>query len=236
MDDGARQTRGHLIVRTAPVAFAGALAAAEGEVDPVRYEEFVRRLWAALPMLSPARYRGFDRFPLEAIFESDVQTTPGVGPDWVAKVRMREDVRLGSDDPSYWELLDPDVVEDLAVARDVLARTDRPEEWEVVAVDRVAEVPGDLTLGFDVGTWGDDHFSIVRDAMLVPRRHPAAPEDFAFLVPHARRLNAHQLFATHDDAAAYRAWYRTRRWAEREDASRTEPEFQIVRVDAVPAV
>ena len=234
--DATPQTRGHLIVRAAPEAFRVTLARAASGVDRRGYEEYVRSLWAALPMLAPARYRGIDRDPLEPIFETGVQTTPGVGPDWVAKVRMREGVRPASDDPAYWRDLDPDLIDDLTFARDVLAQTDRPSEREIVAVDREATVAGPATLGFDVGAWGGDHLSLVRAVLLVPGAHGPPRAEFEALLPHARRLNEHQLFATRADAAAFRAWVLARPWAERERVD--DPAaggVHGIRVDAVPS-
>jgi hypothetical protein len=223
--------RGHLIVRLAPEAFLRALAVA-GEGNP-RYEAYVRGLWASLPTVAPRRYRGISRDPLQPIFETGVQTVPGVGPDWVAKVKMREGVHPGSSDPSYWRVLDPDAVVDVDFAREVVAQTDHPAEWEVVLVERdVPDVTAD-TLGFDVGYWGGDHYSLIQDAMLVPRWHAPDPDDFEALSDHARRLNEHQLFASFADADAYRSWYRTRPWAEGEFVEDGEAEFQVIRVDAV---
>lgn len=229
----SEQTRGHLIVRTAPTAFRAALARAAGVVERRGYETYVRGLWSALSMPAPSRYRGIDRDPLEPLFETGVQTVAGVGPDWVAKVRMREGVRAGSQDPSYWSRLDPDVIEDPGFAREVAGLTDRPADWEVIEVDRAERLVGDATLGFDVGCWGSDHFSIVHDSMLVPSRHGPPSEEFGALRPFAKRLNEHALFAQWSDADAFRSWYRDRPWAERE-SEEDDPEFHVVRVASVP--
>jgi hypothetical protein len=199
-------------------------------VEPSGYREYVERLWAALPMLSPQRYRGVSRDPLTRIFDGEVEAIPGVGADWVARVKMRESTVLRPDRLDDWEVFDPDLVEDLAFAREVAAATDLPSEWEVVAVDRGSREKTDLTLGFDVGVWGGDHASILCDAMLVPMWHGPPPEEFEDLLPHARRLNAHQLFDSWEHGSAYREWYLGRTWG----ATEVEDQFRVIRVDAVP--
>jgi hypothetical protein len=226
----SEQSRGHLIVRTAPAAFRWALEHAElGVRDPQEYRDRVEQLWAVLETVSPQRYRGISRDPLTRIFDGDVQSSPGVGPDWVARVKVRE--RLGLSPLSHdWEGFDPDLVNDLAFAREVAAATDRPGDWEVIAVEQEARERAPLTLGFDVGYWGSDHYSLISDAMLVPTWHGPDPEDFEELLPHARRLNDHQLFDSWEHASAYREWYRGRSWAE----SEFDDEFRVIRVDAVP--
>jgi hypothetical protein len=232
--DASPRTRGHLVVLRAPEAFRVALARAASGVDRAGYEAYVRALWAALPTLAPADYRGVDRDPLEPIFETGVQTTPGVGPDWVAKVRMREGLRPASGDPAFWRDLDPDLIDDLALARDVLRQTDRPSEREVIVVQRDAAEAGSRTLGFDVASWGGDHLSLVRSVLLVPGAHGAPREEFDALRPHARRLNESRLFATRRDAEAYRAWVLSRPWAERDRGDDPAGRFHAIRVDEVP--
>ena len=223
-------------MRTAPEAFRVALEREASGVDPRGYEEHVRALWDALPTVAPAAYRGVDRDPLEPLFETGVETTPGVGPDWPAKVRMREGVRPAPRDPAWWRALDPDLIDDLSVARDVLAQTDRPRDREIVAVDRDARDAGPATLGFDVGLWGGDHRSLVRCVLLVPGAHGPPREEFDALRPFARRLNEHQLFATRDGADAFLAWVLARPWgrAERDDPAGGGG-LHAIRVDAVPA-
>ena len=217
-------------MRTGPAALRSALERAGRLVEPRGYRDYVDRLWAALPTLSPQRYRGVSRDPLTRIFDGEVEAIPGVGPDWVARVKMRERPASNPERLKDWDVFDPDLVEDLAFAREVAAATDRPGDWEVVVVDRGSQERTGLTLGFDVGTWGGDHTSIVCDAMLVPMWHGPPPAEFEELLPHARRLNEHQLFDGPEHASAYREWYLGQRWA----ATEADDEFRVIRVDAVP--
>jgi hypothetical protein len=112
----------------------------------------------------------------------------------------------------------------------VLVETDDPSTWEIVHVARGTTDPVAQTLGFDLGYWDGNHFSALCDVLVMPRWHPAPPEDFDGLRRHASRLNGHTLFVTAADASAFRDWYVTRPWAEEEYFP---GEFQVIRVDVV---
>ncbi|MGE5294175.1 MAG: hypothetical protein ACM3VT_05050 [Solirubrobacterales bacterium] len=104
---------------------------------------------------------------------------------------------------------------------------DQLSSWEIIHVQRDEFLVSDATLGFDIGYWSGDHFSLIADTIVTPMWHPPAPEDWGELLGQLSRLNEHLLFARPEDAAAFRAWYISRPWAE------TEGEFCIIQVDQV---
>jgi hypothetical protein len=114
------------------------------------------------------------------------------------------------------------------VASKILALTDTPSDYEILLVTRDEIAPKSQTLGFDVGYWGSDHFSIIADAMVMPRWHRCPKEELDSLAPWGRRLNDHMLFPTVADALEYRGWYLTQPWAETETPS---GQFQVIRAD-----
>ncbi len=83
------------------------------------------------------------------------------------------------------------------------------------------------TLGFDVGFWRSDHFSLIADTAICPTWHPPAPKDWAELSNRLLRLNNHALFDSVADAEEFRAYYRSKDWAETEDAP---GEFAVIEV------
>jgi hypothetical protein len=103
-----------------------------------------------------------------------------------------------------------------AVAQSVFDLLETPDDYEVVALSRQAnDIPKNL-LGYDVGYWGGDFFSLICDTIVAPRWHPPDPSDFEEVAERLRGLNNHLLFTGHDDALAFRKYYMSKDWAEQE--------------------
>ncbi len=243
------QTCGFLVLMTGSTAaleFEWSLRCRASEAEA---RSVLAELRAALPEVDPTTYLGFDREPIGRAIDGlklvDLPATdprvlgrfveefgrspPGLPADvHSAERHIRE--RLGPDPTMYWAVhfVDSDLLPTLVLAREVKSLVVHSEDYEIVRVERGSEARHASTLGFDVGTWGSDHFSIVRDAMLAPRWHPAPEEDFASLREHAARLGDHALFETAAAARAFRDWYRSRPWAETEFFP---GEIDLIRVD-----
>ena len=225
----AEQTSGFLIVQRPSVALRTFATRVTSDKYAEEYAGYVRSLREALPGVTPERYRGIAREVLDR-YDDDEDRIPGVSANWEARVMIRE--RLGPDPNMEYvlEFHDPDLVPDLAFAREVLAATESPGDWEVIRVARETSERTPTTLGFDVGYWGSDHFSLIGDSLLMPRWHPAPPEDFEELRAQATPLNPDVLFETHEDASRFREWYLSKSWAE----SEVHPaQFQVIRVEEV---
>jgi hypothetical protein len=227
----SEQRSGYLVLADPRVVVRSFEAEVAKSADADAWRAFLAQLRAAFPALLPERYRGLSRTPLDRSWDGE-DRMPGAGPNWAARVMIRE--RLGPD-PNLTHRLenfDPDLLPDLPFAREVLAATDCPGEWEIARVRRNAQQRARRTLGFDVGYWGSDHYSLICDSLLMPKWHVPDPETFALLRVHAARLNEHLLFDGSEDAHAFRAWYVTQAWAE---AEMYPAEFQVIRVDDVGA-
>lgn len=193
--------------------------------DSVKNQEYVAALRGVHPGLANPRYRGIQRYALEREETGPTRT----GADLRAARRLFE--LYGPDPTLHWgqpPWFDPDLIDDPVRAREILALTDDPAEHELVYVIRGTATRDARTLGFDVGYWGSDHFSLIADVMVMPRWHPAPPTVLNVLAVWAARLNSMLLFTTAEAAAEYRAWYRAQDWAEHEAPP---DQFQIIRVD-----
>src|SRR6185295_10537326 len=112
------------------------------------------------------------------------------------------------------ESSDDDILFSLQDAEEVWRLLEKPEDYEIVYVERTHFTSEYDELGYDVGYWGGDHFSLIADAAVMPRWHPPDEDDFLHLAERLRSLNEHALFATPAEAAAFRKYYKSRSWAE----------------------
>lgn len=185
----------------------------------------IGELRKALASLDPRSYRGISRDPIWPAEPLDAKTEKRFG-DVRARRRFRELV-----DPVHYESDDDDVLPSLAAGREVWRLLDHPEEYEIVYVERNRFSDRYRTLGYDIGNWGGDHFSLIADTAVMPHLHPPAEDDFAELAARLRGANEHGLFGTTEAAESFRSFYRSRRWGETEFGE----EFEIIRVASAGA-
>ncbi len=140
-----------------------------------------------------------------------------------ARWRFRE--IIGEDNPG--EDYDEDMLPNLTVAQEVYLLLDDPDEYEIVIMSREPLGTDIRSLGFDIGYWGGDHFSLICDSVIMPVWHPPDPTDFNELADKLKGVNEHVLFQTCAEAEKFRSYYMTKRWAE----SETVPgEFCIIQI------
>jgi hypothetical protein len=226
------QVEGYLVVQR-PAAAARTYAT-EGGADAAARALHFRQVY---PEFGPERYRGISRFPLGRYAGEAPEDVSGflqvpdspVG-ETEAEKRMAE--LLGPDPTLSYDVdFDPDLLPTLDVVHDVFSRVTRPVDWEVVRVRRSIEDVTPDTLGFDVGYWGSDHFSLPCDCVVMPMWHPPPPEDYDVVRRRLERLNEHRLFPTAADARSFRTWYVAQPWAETESHA---GDFHVIRVERVP--
>jgi hypothetical protein len=193
--------------------------------------ELFQRLCETLKPLPRERYRGISRFPLMPLPSVDPEVLLefqesgcDVKTDHAARRRFLQ--MLGDDVPE--SDFDEDLLPDYTAARDVFALLDSPNEYEIVQFAREPFLDDAVCLGFDVGYWGGDHYSIICDSAVRPLWHPPQPECFEELARELKIVNESFLFPSAECAAAFRSWYRTQYWAETE--SRPD-EFCIIQVN-----
>ncbi len=208
------QTHGYMILR-----FAGALVAEYEASDFANQSrEPLAMLRRTMSFINPHSYRGISRQPLAPYPTLDpnklqhLEPPELIGVNAEARAKFLEIVG----DPAYSQEHNEDSLPTLAAAREVYSKLERPEDYEIVLVERT---PGRSKpdLGYDIGYWAGDHFSLICDTLVMPVWHPPQPEDFSALAELARNLNPHMLFPTAGEASAFRDFYLSRSWAETED-------------------
>lgn len=191
-------------------------------------EGILRRLRSAFACFAPEKYRGISRSPLEGDSWDDpaqVKALEDAGIDMTSNREARTclDRSIDKSDDSYDICLIPRL-EDALHIHELL---DQPSLWELIHVRRDELLASETTLGFDVGYWSDDHFSLIADTIVTPIWHPPALKDWEELAGQLSRLNEHLLFARPEDAAAFREWYISKPWAEEGEPG----EFCIIQID-----
>jgi hypothetical protein len=193
--------------------------------------ELFQRLCDKLKPLRRAAYRGISRFPLMPLPSTDPEVLrafeeSGCDLRTEQAARRRFLDLLGDDVPGGD--FDEDLLPDYTTSRDVFSFLKSPNEHEIVQVAREPFFADVNCLGFDVGYWGGDHYSIICDSAIRPTWHPPQPECFDELVRQLKVVNESILFPTAESAAQFRSWYRTQNWGETE----TRPdEFCIIQVN-----
>jgi hypothetical protein len=220
--------QGHLIVMKPLVS----LNRYESSCVAARNRDSLEQMRSAFACFPPEKYRGIARFPLDGCSWEDpaaVKALEDSGIDVPSNrdARARLDEILGKSD----DLDDICHVPRIEDALQIHRLLDEPESWEIIQVRRDEFQTGPATLGFDVGYWGGDHFSLIADTIVTPMWHFPIPEDFAELIGQLSNLNQHLLFARPQDAEGFRACYESKTWAETECEV---GEFCIIQVDLVP--
>jgi hypothetical protein len=222
-----RQTSGYAIVRL-PI---GLVAAYDESMRTHKAAELFQQLCEKLKPLPRSAYRGTSRFPLMPF--------PSTDPDVIrafeesgCDMRTEQAARR-----RFLEILGPDVPEsdfddhllaEHSAALEVFSLLVSPNEYEIVQVAREPFIENADTLGFDIGYWGGDHYSIICDSAVRPLWHPPQPECFDELATRLKMVNEWFLFPNAESAADFRSWYRTQPWAETEFR---QDEFCIIQVN-----
>jgi hypothetical protein len=181
--------------------------------------QLFQRLCESLKPLPREAYRGSSRLPLmplpslnPEILRTFEETGCDVKTEQAARRRF---LALVGEEDSAGDF-DEDLLPDLAAARDVFSFLASPTEYEIVQLAREPFLVDVDCLGFDVGYWGGDHYSIICDSAVRPLWHPPQSECFDELARELKMVNESFLFPRADGAAQFRSWYRTQYWAETE--------------------
>ena len=210
---------------------AGLLTSYDASMRAHQAWPLYQRLCKMLARLPRSGYRGISRFMLKPLPSTDADvlrefesTGCDVRTDYAARLCFLKKI---GDVPQEGDF-DEDLLPNLGTATEVFAHLESPERWEILQLNRDSFCTSPECLGFDVGYWGGDHFSILCDSAVMPLWHPPQPDTFRELAKQLARVNEHFLFGSAEEAAAFRAWYRTQEnWAETE--MRTD-EFCIIQV------
>ena len=166
-----------------------------------KHRDFIERLWSVIAPRMPGSYRGIGRIvrgvppPPDGRDAAHWFSTMHISlTDPLLPAQLAVDRLSAPDDDSA------DLLLSVNDARQVLESARGVERLEVIAVRRRHFVRRSSVVGFDVGYWGGDHYSILCDSIVTPTWHPPQPEDFETLASLLSSLNEHLLFPTEEAA------------------------------------
>jgi hypothetical protein len=225
------QTSGYAIVMKSHQAFE--VYNSDPHITNITAQEYLKELREAFDFLDVKSYRGISRYPIKAESYYNDSIIKHMR-DFEVEA-MPASLKLGQlSNMDYWSkyniVIDVDITDSIAQAREVLSLLKNKKDYEIIHLSRTDYIKTDRTLGFDIGYWGGDHFSLICDCSVMPMYHSPEPEDFNELSIWLRMLNKHLLFETSDDAESFRKYYMTKQWAEKEEY---EGEFCIIQVDEI---
>lgn len=209
------QTSGYAIVRM-PTSL---VTAYDLSMRTHKASQLFQLLCEKLKPLPRSGYRGISRFPLKPLPSTDPKILRGFE-ETGCDVRTEQAARrrflkiLGDEIPE--SDFDEDLLADYSAAREVFSLLESPDEYEIMQVAREPFCEAPDCLGFDIGYWGGDHYSIICDSAVRPLWHPPQPECFDELASELSMVNEHFLFRSAEDAVCFRSYYRTQNWAETE--------------------
>jgi hypothetical protein len=201
----------------------------------IKYEKYYKTFRMAFSGFNVRNYRGVsrnrllspipftERDDLEAYYHERVENRAAITKWWELLINKVENEDINSDEDD-----DDDLLPSIESALEVYRLLDIPEQYEIIKVKRQDFEINPNTLGFDIGYWGGDHFSLIADTLVTPNWHPAPEEDYQELRQCLSELNPNILFNNPEDASEFRNWYKSKDWAETEDR---EDEFCIIQVD-----
>ncbi len=195
----------------------------------------LQALRKAASFLVPTLYRGIGRSwiqPFPSLDTTMIKQFADTGCDMSTEPSARCRFRELIGESELYPDVDEDLFDNESVAREIFSLLRDADRYELLHLRRREFAQSALSLGYDIGYWGGDHYSLISDSFVAPRWHPPQPEAFHILADQLRPLNAHLLFPTSEAAASFRAWYRTQEWAEIEGR---ENEFEIIQVCTIGA-
>jgi hypothetical protein len=155
-------------------------------------------------------YHGISRNALFAL-DSENETAK----EYLAQSYLRKCITENYEKNKYPYTL----IESESICREVFARIENKEKYQIIKIAKVDEHYSSNEegfLGFDVGYWGGDNFSIISDSMVLPHWHGAPSIELPNLLKYSEKLNRNVLFENYNDANLYRNYYLAQDWAEQE--------------------
>jgi len=236
------QTHGYMIVMKPEV-----LIESYDRPERVGYYDMLD-LRKSFPAFNPKRYRGIFRwglFPYSSLDVKEIEKfqanclmfpwwpdVPLGKTDARARYRFREIIGNPSID-EYTSGKSYAVLDNLTDAKELYFLTNDPRRWEIIHVSRAESRVSENTLGYDIGYWDSDHFSLIGDTIVTPCFHGPPREDYFELACTLSMLNEPLLFPSINDSENFRSYYKSKSWAEEEDIVDMGDKFDIIRVDIV---
>jgi hypothetical protein len=187
---------------------------AEGLAEPLR------DLRNELSFIEPTKYRGMGRAPLEPYLGSIIERH---------RRERGEDVSNPTARKRFAEFVGEDngpLIPDLETSRELISLLDKPALWEIIGVSQESLEPTANALGFDLGWWGSEFYSLIADCAVAPAWHGPPLERLRELAQHLSNLNENVLFPGAANALEFLSYYEGQDWAETDN-------FVPARIDQV---
>ena len=201
----------------------------------VKNTDIIKKLRESFNCINPYNYRGISRdiliphVSLSSLSPKIAQILRTHGTDidinQKARIKLSKYTKKYQDAEDY----DTDILENLEQAKEVYALLDQKDNYEIVHLKRFLQDKNSNTLGFDIGYWGGDHFSLICDVAVMPMWHGPLEEDYDEIVPWLKLLNSNVLFDNYNDAQHFKVYYKTKKWAEHE----YQDNFNIIRINTI---
>jgi hypothetical protein len=203
-----------------------------------QFNVYIGLLRETFNSVNPISYKGIDRYPLEAYTEEDILKHPPDDSEYTKKARIKMYDILNSKQKAllmYEDFNDDEnMFTTMKDAITVYNLLQNKGDYEIIELYRNKYNLNETFLGFDIGYWGSDHFSLISDIFIAPQWHPADPKDFDILLNYIKDLNKNLLFNTEIEAMKFREFYKNAEWAELDTPySAEETEFQIIQIQDV---
>ncbi len=200
----------------------------------IENRHFINDLWARIRPSDPLSYRG-----IGCIVDGIPPSPDEDQESWLAAFNVDKSDPLLATRLAIGRFFEDDLLNtngyllfDPKHVREALDLAPLSEHLQPVRVRRESFSNGTSVLGFDVGYWGGDHYSIICDSIVTPTWHPPQPEDFNTLAEALGGLNGSLLFPTEAEAAEFRTRYVGFAWAETESYP---GEFEVIQLEAIDA-
>lgn len=201
----------------------------------IKYQKEYRELRKAFARFDPKKYRGISRYSVEAYPSMDeraIQAFSSTGLDMDSNRKARiEMYKMLKDEFGSNKKYSIDLLKTKESASAVFKLLDIPENYEIICTRRIDFIENTRILGFDIGYWGGDRFSLIADTIIMPTWHIPDEEDYVELAEKLSILNENLLFKAPGEAEYFRNYYKSKSWAETEGY---EGQFCIIQVELVP--
>ena len=217
------QTKGYMLVRKMRSLFADyekTVAASNSDC----YQE-IRR---AMHFVDPLSYCGIGRWPLRpwtGNVEDAKISGEIVNPSLSEVLARQEFLEINGEDREEWDMwpeawdYNKELIRTLDETIRIFKCLQNPADFEVIKVSRTQHDSEHHVLGYDVGYWGGDHFSLISDTVIMPQWHPPVSNRLEAVAEQMHALNEFALFLRPEEASTYLEFYRSEAWGESEDYS-----------------
>lgn len=163
----------------------------------------------AFSYFNPAKYLGISRDPMFGVSKELQSEFIGIlepeAVDFLSHIQKRN-------------LYDNDLIHDYNDAINTFKKIKNRQIFDIILVCKETFEDNSNVLGFDIGYWEGDHFSLIADTIVTPTWHGPPEKDYNELLDKLKPLlNENLLFNTAQEAEEFKGYYKTKEWAETED-------------------